>query len=172
MASLRTSKRLTAIASALCAGVLGASAWGADFTINVPVELRNLNPAFCCARVACGVYGTIQGKVELIASGYQDLFRQNFGYGDMVTTLHFGLNAYPGKDPALAESYNCDLLLGVNGRPSYVQTNQLTDFLKPDGIYPRDTSQPFVVSVHGTIPKPKPPKSYQPPRVAPIPTRP
>lgn len=89
----------------------------------------------------------------MIGGAYRDIFDYQIVNGNYNNVVEVGVGATPGMDPALAEDYSCSLLVGLRGRPSFVQTAQIEPLMKPDGIYPRDTTKPFRVSVSGKIPK-------------------
>jgi hypothetical protein len=125
--------------------------YSADFTFRVPVDL--VNTQFNMARISCGVYGTVNGKVELIGSAYKDIFDYEIKNGNYNNTVEIGVSATYGMDPNLAESYGCDLLVATSGRISFIQTNDIEELMRADGPYPKDPAKPFRVSVRGSIPK-------------------
>lgn len=148
---MRVRTRILGVFAGVATATFSANA--ADFTLNVPLELKSMHPDFNGARVSCGVYGSVNGKVELIGSGYKDIFDYQVQGGSYSGTVTIAFNATAGMDPALGEKYSCDLLLAFRGRSSYVQNNQIPAFMRTDGPYPRDESQPFVISASGPIPK-------------------
>lgn len=146
----------------------GLTAWtfsarAEDFTFEVPLEL--VATPFNGARISCGVYGTVDGKTNLIGGGYRDIFAYQIVDGSYNGVVEIAFNAKSGMQPALAERYSCSLLVAIPGGSSYVQTNDVEALMKPDGLYPKDPQAPFRVSAYGPIPKPSVrPMKERPPR--------
>ncbi len=114
MNQLSTKFRLAAVA-ALFASASVASA--ADFTFNVPVNLKSILPADVPAYISCQVYsvvppaplGTIPGGGTAIGMGSKPFTLSKGGYAGTVAVT---ANADAGKDPANARGYICWLMLG------------------------------------------------------------
>ena len=102
--------------SALLLATLGGAAYGADFTIEVPVELRGLHPGFTRGQVSCGVYmpGVAPAFGAPMGNGASaPPFTITAGSYSGVVTVEF--NATGGRDPARAAEYSCNLQLNAFG---------------------------------------------------------
>ncbi len=86
------------------------TAWAADFTFNVPVNVQNQNDDITQGEVRCSV-----GKGnQTINEGVQYFTLDNLGNFQDTVTVDF--NAPAGSDPATVDSYRCFLkLISENG---------------------------------------------------------
>lgn len=96
--------------------ILDGAAYGADFTIEVPVELRDLHPGFTRGQVSCAVYtpGVAPAYGAPMGNGVSaPPFTITAGSYSGVVTVVF--NARGGRDPAQATEYSCALQLNAFG---------------------------------------------------------
>jgi hypothetical protein len=94
--------------------VLGLnSAWAADFTLEVPVEISNVPAAVTSARISCRVVRWPDPSRP--GSGTPGEMSLNLGYpfplsgGAYRGVVRVELNANPGRRPQDANGYSCSL---------------------------------------------------------------
>lgn len=107
---------------ALLGTALAASA--ADFTINVPVELHGLQPEITQVKVSCVVQSTnFFDNNPNHNIGTASATPQAVSNGEFNGVFAVQVNAFSGKDPAMAHSYRCDLHMLADGAWYIARTN-------------------------------------------------
>jgi len=127
--------------------LLSSAALAEDFTITVPVQLRNLPPSIermmILCYVATGGPGTISHPV---GTGDGQIAVSN---GEFTGEAVIRFNADPGRDPATGTHYNCRAsLLGIENGALVSYFN--SDVPDPNR-FPLDPSAPFLLDT-GLLP--------------------
>lgn len=115
----------------------------ADFTINVPVQLHGLQPQITQVKVSCVVQSTPYfTNNPYVKIGVGSAPAQPVSNGEFNGTFAVQVNSYPGKSPASARSYRCDMHMFADGAWFIAQTNPK---------YPLDPSKTSKTIVTGQI---------------------
>jgi hypothetical protein len=127
---------------ALLGTALAASA--ANFTINVPVELHGLQPEITQVKVSCVVQSSnFFDNNPNLNIGTASAAPQAVSNGEFNGVFAVQVNAFSGKDPAMARSYRCDLHMQADGAWYIARTNPK---------YPLDPAKTSKTVVTGQIP--------------------
>jgi len=161
MKVLSSSSRVNRIALSLLAvfcfgtGLGVEQAWGTDFTLKVPYDIKNIQPDVSKFKIYCWVHGASpSGGGSVPQIGFKSADLNVSGKTTLKGVANVKLNASSGKDPNLARSYSCDLRAVV---PTSSSPYLLVNYPGNGAIkgYHLDSSKPNDIRVIGSIQKAK-----------------
>jgi hypothetical protein len=87
---------------------LATPVFSEDFTFNVPVQITGLHPDITKGRVGCSIkkFQSGSGSDPIWREGSQEF---NIVNGQFNNTLTIKFDMWPGKDPAEARFWRCDM---------------------------------------------------------------
>jgi hypothetical protein len=131
-----------------------------DFTLNVPIEIKNLDEAFKQVQLRCVISGHKKSGASTSRVQFSVPINVDASGNINEQVIQVGVNAeHQDTDPRDIHGYSCGLMLvDVHNQQHLIMNPSQSETIRVDG-YDRnikliDEAQTYNLSVHGSIPSP------------------